>query len=493
MKRGQKLALNTAIGIAKQLVYVICGFILPRYMLQYYGSTVNGLVSSITHFLGFISLLDMGVGAVVQANLYKPLADNDINQISRVYVSAQKFFRKIAVILVAYVVILCVLLPGTYSDNFSSAYSISLIIIIAIGTFSQFFFGIVLETLLTADQKAYVHMSVYIVTTIVNTVVSIFMIQHGLSIHSVKFFTACIYLVRPAIEGIYVKRHYSLDKKIKYIGEPIKQKWNGFSQHLASVINNNIDIIILSMFSTLNNVSVYSVYYMVISGITQIIMTAATGLESMFGNMIANEEKDILVSSFSRIEWLIHTVVTVVFTVSMIMIVPFVGIYTDGITDTNYIVPSFAMILVAAYAMQCLRVPYFRVIKAAGHFRQTKNGAYITAAINTFVSMLLVYWYGMIGIAIGTFLAMTFHTVYLAFYLKSNILNRSTKKFFLLLLKDVVVMFVTIWISNCLQIRCSNYLTWVIWAIAITVLTCFIEVCVSSMFEPGWLERYISK
>ena len=75
MSRKKKLLLNTCTGILKQIITVICGFILPRYFLLYYGSSVNGLISSINNFLSFITLLDLGVGAVVQANLYKPLAE----------------------------------------------------------------------------------------------------------------------------------------------------------------------------------------------------------------------------------------------------------------------------------------------------------------------------------------------------------------------------------------------------------------------------------
>ena len=39
-----------------------------------YGSDVNGLVSSITQFLGYIALVEGGVGGVIRAALYKPLA-----------------------------------------------------------------------------------------------------------------------------------------------------------------------------------------------------------------------------------------------------------------------------------------------------------------------------------------------------------------------------------------------------------------------------------
>lgn len=94
MGRKKKLLLNTVSGISLQITTVICGFILPRYTLAYFGSSVNGLVNSITKFLSLITLLDMGVGAVIQSALYKPLAKKDNEQISKIIKSAKKFFQK---------------------------------------------------------------------------------------------------------------------------------------------------------------------------------------------------------------------------------------------------------------------------------------------------------------------------------------------------------------------------------------------------------------
>ena len=65
MNRTQKLKLNTVTSLINQRVLIICGFIVPVLILHAFGSAVNGLVNSITQFLGFISLLELGVGAVV--------------------------------------------------------------------------------------------------------------------------------------------------------------------------------------------------------------------------------------------------------------------------------------------------------------------------------------------------------------------------------------------------------------------------------------------
>ena len=64
--RKKKLIYNTVSSLIYQIVTIVCGFILPRVILNYYGSEVNGLVNSITQFLQIIAFLDLGIGAVVK-------------------------------------------------------------------------------------------------------------------------------------------------------------------------------------------------------------------------------------------------------------------------------------------------------------------------------------------------------------------------------------------------------------------------------------------
>lgn len=267
MSRRKKFLLNTGMGILKQLVTVICGFILPRYMLLYYGSSINGLISSISHFLSFISLLDMGVGAVVQANLYKPLAEKDNAQISRIVKSSEKFFRKLAYVFIGYIIVLCFMFPTMVNGSFRPWYTVSLLLIISISTLAQYLLGMTYQLLLNADQKSYVSLSMQIGTIVLNTILAILLMWLGASVHLVKLVTATVYVLRPLGQMLYVHRHYSLNHRIKLNEEPIKQKWNGFSQHLAAVVCQNIDVAVLTLFSTLENVSIYSVYYNVASGV----------------------------------------------------------------------------------------------------------------------------------------------------------------------------------------------------------------------------------
>ena len=479
MDRKKKFFLNGVTGVAKQVVTVLCGFILPRYLLLFYGSSVNGLVSSITHFLSFISLLDMGVGAVVQANLYKPLADQDRDQISRIVKASERFFKRLGLIFSGYIIVLCFVYPSVINSDFDFAFSATLILIISGSMLAEYLYGMTYQLLLNADQRAYIPQTIQIATIILNTVLSVVLMYLGASFHVVKLASAAVFVLRPLLQMLYVRKHYSINRQIVLHGEPIKQKWNGFSQHFASVVCMNIDVAVLTVFSTLLNVSVYSVYYNITYGVAQIIMTAATGLESLFGNMISRNEKEELQKVFDAVEWIVHFGITIIFTIAGITLIPFVTVYTKGITDANYIHPLFGALLTAAYASQCLRIPYFRLIKAAGHFKQTQNGSYISAGLNCIISIILVFEYGLVGTAIGTLVAMFYHTCYLVWYLRKEIVRRPVILFLKYLFSDVLTVALIYYLTRGLINTVSSYTEWMILAIKISLVALPVSFAVS--------------
>lgn len=493
MNRKKKLILNSGSGFLRQIIAMICGFILPRYMLLYFGSSLNGLTSSITNFLGFISFLELGIGPVIQANLYAPLAKNDDEQISRIVISSERFFRKISYIFLVYIAVLMIVFPKFINKSYGMWFTASLILIISISTFAQYFFGMTYQLLLNADQKAYIQNLLQIITIVLNTVLCIVLIKLGAKIHMVKLVASAVFVLRPFLQMVYVKKHYKINKKLILNGEPIKQKWNGFAQHLAAVVCSNTDITILTIFSSLANVSIYSVYYNVTNGVTSMVMTAATGLESYFGNMIANNEKDTLKKSFQTIEWIVHTIVIFIFTIAAITIVPFVSVYTRGIRDANYITPMFALILVLAYAVQCLRIPYFRIIKAAGHFKETQNGAFISMIINIVISIVLVFKFGLPGIAMGTLIAMLYHTAYFAWYLRSNIINRPLFLFVKYLITDTIIFTLSYFLTKQIVYLTTDYLSWLILAIKTALICLSVVIVVNLFFYFSFIKNIFNK
>ena len=67
--RTKKAIINTFAGLMYETVALICGMILPRLILRSFGSSYNGITTSITQFLSVIALLRSGIGGVTRAAL----------------------------------------------------------------------------------------------------------------------------------------------------------------------------------------------------------------------------------------------------------------------------------------------------------------------------------------------------------------------------------------------------------------------------------------
>ena len=496
MNRSQKLKLSTTLNLLSKIAVMISGIILPRLILVNYGSEVNGLVASIGQFLSVITFLDLGVGSIVQSALYRPLANNDNQQISMVLKTAKQYFRKIAYILIIYILLLIIFYPKiigeTPLDYFSTA---MLIIAISISTFAQYYFGLVNELLLNADQKGYIQASTEIVVVILNTIASVILISLGLAIESVKLFSGLIILIRPIYLTYYIRKNYKVDYDIELDHDPLPQKWSGMGQHIAHTINTSSDIVILSIFSTLQDVSIYSVYKMVINAIYIVIQSFSTSLQSYFGNFLGNEEYEELNTTFSFVEWALHTVVTYLFSLTAVLIVPFVLLYTQGVEDLNYNVPIFAILLVISKTFMSIRTPYQALVFAAGHFKQTQLSSILEACINIIVSIILVQWLGLSGVAIGSIIAMFYRTFYLANYLSKNISYRPIKLFLKNLLVDIVVMSMIVAIGSLLvnYRLVENFIDWIIVAIIIGLIGVILSSLINYIFYRGYLVGLFKK
>lgn len=491
--RGKRLAKNTITALIVQITTIICGFILPRLILSNYGSEVNGLVNSITQFISIISFLDLGVGAVFQSTLYKPLAEKNNDKISEIYVSGQKFFVRLGEILVAYVILLMIFYPNFAGKGFGFVYTSTLIGAISISSFAQYFLGMANGLFIAADQKAYIPNMLQFFTVVTNTLACYVLIKLGASIHIVKLTTSLCYLIRPILLDVYIRKKYQINRKIKYVGEPISQKWNGLAQHIASVVLESTDTIVLTLFASLSDVSIYSVYYLVISGIKQLFTSITTGIQALIGELYAKQEQNALVNAFEWTEWGIHTTATFVFGCTATLIIPFVMIYTDGVNDANYNRPLFSLLIVLAYLMYTYRLPYHIAIKAAVHYKQTQICYALAAFFNISVSMVTVWKFGLVGVAIGTFIAMSYQTLWMAYYNSKNIIKRSLRMFWKQVATDIITIVIGLFATRAIQIEKLSYFEWVIGAIKSALFWGIIVIVINCIFYSGKVRKLVEK
>ena len=483
-KRGERAKRNIYVSLICQLITIICGLITPRFLLMAFGSEANGACSSISTFLGYIILLEGGIGGVARAALYKPLAENDELKISEIMTEIKGFFRRVGFVFFFYVLILaCSFKSISHTEALDWSTSFLLVIVISASTFVQYFIGISNAVLLNASQRQYITYAINVAGTILNTIAVVVLTTHGCSLIVVKMVSSFVYALKPVALWLYVKNHFNL-RQVKGTGNALKDKWTGLGQHIAFFLHSHTDIVVLTLFGNLMAVSVYSVYYMITNSVQSIATSFSTGMEAVFGDMYARKEMDALQRTFGLYETLISIISVILFGTTLVMIIPFVNLYTRNITDTNYVQPLFSILLTCACIIYCLRSPYHNMVIAAGHFKQTRAAAYGEALINIVSSIILVVRFGLVGVAIGTVLATLYRFIYYTVYLSRHVINRSiklcAKREFINTITLIVIYIIGGRIVGFFSI--ANFVSWIGVGILVTLWSATITIVVNTLF-----------
>ena len=493
--RTRKAIYNSISKLTYEVIVAISALILPRLILTRFGSDYNGVTASITQFISYVSLLTAGVSGVTQAALYKPLAEQNTMKISGIVRATELFMRKIALIFAVGLLGFAVIYPLLVQDEFEWFFTFTLVLILGGGTFARYFFGITYQTLLTADQRGYVTVIIGISTTILNTVIAVALILIGCEIRIVKLASALVYLLNPICTYIYVGKRYAIIKSISPDNSAIKQRWDAFAHQVANFVNKNTDIVILTLFTSVWEVSVYVVYHVVINNIRTIIVAlTGSGVVAAFGDMLAKNEHKSARKSLQLYEYLTYALSVLFFSSTALLIIPFVSVYTKGVLDVDYHRPVFAYLSCFTQYFNVIRIPYESVAHAAGHFRQTRNGAIAEAVINIVLSLVLVQKFGLVGVTIGTLCAMVFRTVQYAVYMSRHIVERSlwvvVRNMLISLLNAAAIVAVAQLIPNMVSI---SYLSWSLYAMQVFGVSVIITAFFSCLFYRAEARELIVK
>lgn len=495
MAKLHKSKLNMVTTLTRQLISTICGVVLTRILIGGFGSVIYGATASIAQFLSYISLLEGGIGSVARGALYEPLARWDKEQISRIHQSIRKFFLGIAAVFLVYTLVIAIF----YRDiadltMFDRPFVFGLVVAISLSTMANYLGGFADLTLMQADQKQYLTNTVISITNLLNVGLVVLLVLAGSNILVVKLATALVFVTRRIYYTGFVKKHYRLPR-VDAKGYQLEQKWTGMGQHIAYFLHTNTDIILLTVFASLEMVSVYAVYYLVVRSVWDISSSFSGGMEAAFGELIAKGKTEALHRSYRKYSMILTMAALVLFGCTGVLIVPFVRLYMAGVTDANYIQPLFAIILLVAEAINCFVLPYTTLPISANRLKATRWGSYGEAILNIGLSVILIQWNPLLGVAIGTLIATIYKAVFYMDYTAKHILHDGVWKIRGRLLGAVAVLAMVSCIGMTVMwnVPMANFFVWALWAAVVFAVVAVITLGFGFAAYPAELKGMLKR
>ena len=443
MNNKQKSIRNLIYAALSQIISIAFGLILPRMFVVSYGSEVNGLLNSLSNFLICLNLFEAGMGAASLQALYGPVGRDSWDDINGVLSATNEYYRKTGRWYLICLIALSVGYPLVVESELAPLTIMGAVFFSGIANVVNFYFQGKYTLLLRAEGKNYILTNLALIVSVLVSLSKVVMISLGMDIVLILAVAFGIQCIQTIYMLLYIRRGYQkLNLKVKPAYEAVSQKNYALIHQIGELVFSNTDVILLTVICGLKVVSVYSMFKMITSNLDQILNILVGSFNFMFGQTYQNDREkyikmlDLADSVYGAISYSLYAV-------ALYLFLPFMAIYTAGVTDVNYVDGKVAVLFVLAALLSHTRVPTCQTITIAGHFKQTMSRSVAETVINLLVSLVCVFLWGIYGVLLGTVVALLYRTNDIIIYANIRCLGRKPWRTYGIYLVNIVVLLLT--------------------------------------------------
>lgn len=481
--RAKRSILNLSFGLGSQLITIFLGFFIPRLIMVNYGSEANGLIASIVQIISYLALLEAGVGAASIQALYKPVASNDRNHINSILAATSSYYKKTGLYYFFSVLLIALIYPFVIQSDINTLTIMVIILFTGLGGAINYYYQGKFKVLLAAEGKSYIETSIVTVANILNNVIRIILLLQGVDIIAVQASFFVLTLLQIVAFYIYINKNYKwINLNLKPDYDAIGQKNSVLVHEISYLVFRNTDVLILTLFTNLKIVSIYVMYNMIFNIVDNIVQTINGSVKAALGQSY-HESKEAFIKFHDAYEVYFMGLIFSILTVAYILILPFMRLYTSGVTDVNYINVWLPVLFVIIKLLTNARTSSNNVITIAGHFKKTQNRSILESAINLTASIIFVIFMGIYGVLMGTIVALLYRSIDIVIYASRNLLNRSPWVTFRRWLTNAVIFVGIIMVTKAIDIQITSYVGIILWGILLGVVILPIYYVICSLME----------
>ena len=403
---------NTVVGFGSQIIILILGLIVPRIIMTHYGSDTNGLINTITQIFTYMALLEAGISQASRNALYKYIVKDDRDGISLIMSASRRYYRKISYIYLAAVVALSFVVPFILKTEIDYWTIFFFVIFEGLTSVIAFYFVNTWTAFLTASGKSYITNSLTLLSKVLGYGVRIALALFNINIAFIQVGYFAVSLIQLSIYYVYMHKKYGwIDYKAAPKDYKLADRNSYIVTELAMTVFSSTDMIILSIFVSTALSSVYSTYTMVFGALSTLLNSIYSAINYNLGQAYSEN-----IERYKHLHDMFHSFfmscITILMCVAYILILPFIRLYTEGVTDINYIDSRLPIFFCLVQMLSWSRWVPGNLTGIAGYAKQTSYISLVEAGINIVVSLILVRPLGILGVLIGTVAALPIKAVY---------------------------------------------------------------------------------
>lgn len=411
VSRTKRTLQNSKISLLLFLVQIFIGFYSRKVFLDYLGDEVIGLNTTLGNILSFLNLAELGIGIAMSTSLYKPIHENNQEQICEILSVQGILYKRIAILLCILSIPVLIALPFIFpSTECSIIYIYIAYIVFFCGSIFSYLWNY-RQVLIQADQKNYKLMPwihgvryIKIFTQIILLLFTPFALWGWIGAEFVGSI-ATVFVINHVMKKEYPWLHKSSeDNKAllnKYSELMMKTKQLFVHKIGAFVLEQTAPLIIYT-FVSLTMVTYYGNYMMLIGYTVTLMNVIFEGMGASIGNLVAENNQrhtlNVFWELFSSRVWIAGIACFGLY----VFIGPFISIWIGS----KYVLSETTLILLILGMFIRMTRSVVDSFKNAYQLFADVWSPIAEAGINLGCSILFGYLWGLNGIILGSNLSL---------------------------------------------------------------------------------------
>lgn len=474
--RTTKSLRNMILAIISNIVTIFVGFIMQTVFIKTLGTEYLGVDKLFLNVISMLSIVDLGLGTAIIYNMYEPVENQDVQKVKSIMQFYKKAYRVIT-LLVGVIGVALIPFLGLIVKDVTISENITIIYILFLLDMICSYIMAYKRSIFYADQKNYVVIiSRICYLTLMNSLLLVVL----LTIKNYYLYLV-IKIIMRLLENIVIsmiadkKYPYLKDKDIVPLDGTVKDdiflKIKGLLFHkIGSFLVLGTDNIIISGFLGVVQVGYYSNYRIIINSVLETINQGFSAITSSIGNLLIKDNKKKSFDIYKKVDFLNFWVSSFCTICIFIIIESFIRVWLGE----EFILSKLVLVtLVLNFYLSSIRSPMNSFKEAAGIFHEDRFIPLIESLINIVASIILLKYFGLAGVFMGTILSgLVLHLYSYPKFVYKNLFNRSYLDYFKRFIEKFVVMLITLgityWISRFFVV--NNYIVQLI----INIVICLI-------------------
>lgn len=393
--------MNAISAITLTMVNGLFGIVVTRLIIGEYGSDFNGLNSTANQIVNVLLVVEGGFTIASNVALFLPLTNQDYDRTNRILSKTRRKFKLIGILFLLLGIVTTFAFTILANSALDRELVFSVIFMALAPAAFNLYYATTYRVLLQAQQKEYIINFITMLTISIGYIGNFCLIcLHG-PVWLIRAITMISALLNSLLIAHFVKTNNPfLDLDDGNNDELINGTKDVMVQKITSVLYMSAPIVFISISKTGGTVlaSVYAVYNNVFNMIKSLIRGIIDAPRLGIGQMLSERSRKEVWEVFSEYEFIVSGVVFAAITTACVLIMPFVSLYTNGITDANYYDTTIALLMTFIAFFELIHIPSGHLLNMAGEFRVSKNIQVISMCVLVVLMSVLGMMKGIYGL-----------------------------------------------------------------------------------------------